>query len=65
MCDKFAQLCLHERHLFSGESKVLVFSWVWLVNMRAPYILSADDLDDFSGIYRKPSILAAEDFLGA
>ena len=33
--------------------------------MHAPYILSADDLDDFSGIYRKPSILAADDFLGA
>ena len=33
--------------------------------MHAPYILSADDLDDFSGIYRKPSILAADDVLGA
>ena len=33
--------------------------------MHAPYVLSADDLDDFSGIYRKPSILAADDFLGA
>ena len=33
--------------------------------MHAPYILSGDDLDDFSGIYRKPSILAADDFLGA
>ena len=33
--------------------------------MHAPYILSADDLADFSGIYRKPSILAADDFLGA
>ena len=33
--------------------------------MHAPYILSADDLDDFSGIYRKPFILAADDFLGA
>ena len=33
--------------------------------MHAPYILSADDLDDFSGLYRKPSILAADDFLGA
>ena len=33
--------------------------------MHAPYILSADDLDDFFGICRKPSILAADDFLGA
>ena len=49
----------------SGESKVLVFSRVWPFNMHAPYILSADDLDDFSWIYRKPSILAADDFLGA
>ena len=50
----------------SGESKVLVFSWVWPFNMHAPYILSADDLDDFSGILRgKPCILAADDLLGA
>ena len=36
--------------------------------MHAPYILSADDLDDLSGIlllYWKPSILAADDFLEA
>ena len=33
--------------------------------MHAPYNLSAYFLDDFSGIYRKPSILAADDFLGA
>ena len=33
--------------------------------MHAPYILSADDLGQFSGIYRKLSILAADDFLGA
>ena len=49
----------------SGEGKVLVFFWVWPFNMHGPYILSADDLDDFSGIYRKPSILAADDLLGA
>ena len=34
----------------SGEGKVLVFFWVWPFNMHAPYILSADDLDDISGI---------------
>ena len=34
--------------------------------MHAPYILPADDLDDFSGILQEnPSILAADDFLGA
>ena len=34
--------------------------------MHASYILSADDLGHFSGIFcRKPSILAADDFLGA
>ena len=33
--------------------------------MHAPYILSADDLDDFSGILWEPSILAADDLLGA
>ena len=33
----------------SGESKVLVSFWVWPSNMHAPYILSADNLDDFSG----------------
>ena len=33
--------------------------------MHAPYILSADDLDDSLDFYRKPSILAADDFLGA
>ena len=35
----------------SGESKVLVFFWVWPFNMHAPYILSADDLDDFAKKY--------------
>ena len=34
----------------TGESKALVFFWVRPFNMHAPYILSADDLDDFSGI---------------
>ena len=34
--------------------------------MHAPYILSADDLDDYSGVFEwKPSILAADDLLGA
>ena len=33
--------------------------------MHAPYILSADNLDDSLDFYRKPSILAADDFLGA
>ena len=33
-----------------GKSKVLVFFWVWSFNVHAPYILSADDLDDFSGV---------------
>ena len=46
-------------HWWSGESKVLVFFRVWPFNMHVPYILSADDLDDFS------AILAADDFLGA
>ena len=34
----------------SGKSKVLVFFMVWSFNLHAPYILSADDLGDFSGI---------------
>ena len=33
--------------------------------MHAPCILSADDLGDFSGVCGKPSILEADDFLGA
>ena len=34
----------------SGKSKVLVFVMVWSFNMHAPYILSTDDLGDFSGV---------------
>ena len=44
----------------SGKSIVLVFFRVWSFNLHAPYILSADDLGDFAGICRKPSILEAD-----
>ena len=33
--------------------------------MHAPYVLYAEDLGDFSGVFRKPSILEADDFVGA
>ena len=49
----------------SGKSKALVFCRVWSFNMHAPYILSADDLGDFSGNLWEPSILEADNFLGA
>ena len=32
--------------------------------MHAPYMLSAGDLDDFSGMCGKPSILEADDLFG-
>ena len=42
-----------------------VFSGSDLFDVRAPYILSADDLGDFLELCGKPSMLEADDFLGA
>ena len=47
---------LKSRPKHSKKSKVLVFFRVCSFNMPAPYILSGDDLGDFSGIFGKPSI---------
>ena len=49
----------------SENSKVLVVFRVWSFNLRAPYILSADDLGNFSGILWETLHLEADDFLRA
>ena len=36
---------------WSGKSQVLVSFRFWSFNMHAAYILSADDLGDFSGVW--------------
>ena len=42
--------CRFSLPTFSERFKVLAFFRVWSFNVHAPYILSADDLGDFSGI---------------
>ena len=49
---------------WSGESQVLVFFWVRPFTMHAPYIFATIWTISLE-FYRKPSILAADDFLGA
>ena len=49
----------------SGESKVLVFFRVWSFNLHAPYICPPTIWAISLEFCRKPSILEADDFLGA
>ena len=49
----------------SAKSKVLLFFWVWSLNMHAPYFCPLTIWAISLEFRRKPYILEAEDFLGA